>query len=234
MRRRTDISGSRMYRFAGIAKPSAMGLLLSSGHNLELNGVTRRCCHQDTPARRTRPTTTHTAMPLSTRTSIDSPGLITSVGYILIAGRSAAAQHGEIGQGAAVGSKLAPVSSYPAGPVSLRETLRPITREIEWEGKCAISTGRCNVLRIGPLGGALPRELQRIETDTRTFSTGPPASALTTRPPNSTVTVVGIGIGDGGGGGVGGGQLSAVASNAGDDARTNRDEAKMSQHVPAP
>ena len=30
-------------------------------------------------------------------------------------------------------------------------------------------------------------------TDTRTFPTGPPASALTTRPPNSTVTV-----GDGG------------------------------------
>ena len=27
------------------------------------------------------------------------------------------------------------------------------------------------------------------ETDTRTFATGPPASALTTRPPNSTVTV---------------------------------------------
>jgi len=33
---------------------------------------------------------------------------------------------------------------------------------------------------------------------------------------------------------IGGGQLSAVASNAGDDARTNRDEAKMSQHVPVP
>ena len=33
-----------------------------------------------------------------------------------------------------------------------------------------------------------PREANP-ETDTRTFATGPPVSALTTRPPNSTVTV---------------------------------------------
>ena len=69
-------------------------------------------------------------------------------------------------------------------------------------------------------------------SDTRTFATGPPASALTTRPPNSTVTVSRLSIGWRRR--TGGGQLSAVASNAGDDARTNRDEAKMSQHIPAP
>jgi hypothetical protein len=39
-------------------------------------------------------------------------------------------------------------------------------------------------------------------SDTRTLSTGPPASALTTRPPNSTVTVV-FGSATGGGGGAG-------------------------------
>src|SRR5687767_8822739 len=128
----------------------------------------------------------------STRTSIDSPGLITSVGYILIAGRSAAAQHGAISQkGTAVGSKRPCASSYPAGPVNLRPT------NVQELGRLS---GRVNVPsppdvavfcgKSHPFGRGTPVVDPRPLYDTRTFATAPPASALTARPPNSTVTIV--------------------------------------------
>jgi hypothetical protein len=88
VRRRTDISGSRMYGLSGIATPSAMGLLLSWATTSSSTGspgdAATRTRRQGTPSH------PHQTMPPSTRTSIDSPGLITSVGCILIAGRSAA------------------------------------------------------------------------------------------------------------------------------------------------
>ena len=95
----------------------------------------------------------------------------------------------------------------------------PQTRELECEGKSSISSGRCRVRREPQPGGLGLPPSPTASTDTRTFPTGPPASASTTRPPNSTVAVVF-------------GQLSAVASNAADDPRTDRDEAKLSQHAP--
>ena len=63
MRRRTDISGSRMYDFRN-CQTQCHGLAAVVGHNLELNGVTRRCCHQDTPARTHPVTHPHQTMPL--------------------------------------------------------------------------------------------------------------------------------------------------------------------------
>ena len=226
MRRRTDIS-----RFRGMhsGQLNAMGLLLSSG---TISSSTGSPGDAATRTRRQETASTHDphqTMPSSTRTSIDSPGLITSVGYILIAGRSAAAQPAI--QNARLEAPRIVVSSRTG---EFKADRPPRTREIEWEGKCAISTGRCTVLRKGPTRPGRPlRESHMSETDTRTFATGPPASALTTRPPNSTVTIV-FGSDDGGAAERGPVTLSAVASNAGDDARTNRDEAKMSQHIPAP
>ena len=88
MRRRTDISGSRMNDLPELPNPVPWDC----------------CCRRAQPRAQRRhpgmllpghadkayPSHPHKTMPLSTRTSIDSPGLITSVGYILIAGRSAA------------------------------------------------------------------------------------------------------------------------------------------------
>src|SRR5688572_23330977 len=122
IRRRTDISsGSRTQQYCGIAKPSAMGLLLLSGTSSSSTGspgdaATRTRRQVSTPPH------PHQTMPLlSTRTSIDSPGLITSVGYILITGRSAAVGPNGSTKGP-IPSYLWPASSYPGGPVRLRLT----------------------------------------------------------------------------------------------------------------
>src|SRR5688572_25784179 len=142
----------------------------------------------------------------STRTSIDSPGLITSVGYIPISGRSAVAQHGAIRQGAAVGSRRPPLVSYPAGPVNSRPSI------VQSLGTSLSRRANVPSPAVVPISSAVdraslrppPREANAV-TDTRTFATGPPVSALTTRPPNSTVTVgvaVIPGTGDGPPGGL--------------------------------
>ena len=139
MRRRTDMSGSRLYGFAGFAKPSAMGLLLSSGHHLELNGVTRGCCYQDTPTRGPVPTTPDDAgidahfnrfagpdherrIHPDRRTDLRQSSVSNLLDYIVISWRSGQFKGDEHAK----------------------------TREIEWEGKCPISTGRCSVHRRDP------------------------------------------------------------------------------------
>ena len=222
MRRRTDISGSRMNESSGIlAKPNAMGLLLSSG---TISISTGSAGDAATRTRRQGAAShPHQTMPLSTRTLIDSPGLITSVGYVLISGRSAAV----------FGSNLWCVSSYPGGPVSLRSTHPPTHREIEWEGECAISTGRCSVLRIGPSRAKAPSGGPHEWSRYSHALDGAPrigvdhTAAKFDRDRRIWIRTAAAEAERGGGG-----QLSAVASNAGDDARTNRDEAKMSQHIP--
>ena len=109
MRRLTDISGSRMNEFPGIAKPSAMGLLLSWTQPRAQRGHPGMLPpgHAD----KGHPSHPHQTMPPSTRTSIDSPGVMTSVGYIRISARVPAV----------FGSSCQNLSSYP-GPDSLRET----------------------------------------------------------------------------------------------------------------
>ena len=208
MRRRMDISGSCENESSGLnVKPNAMGLLLSWGttsSSTESPGVaatrTRRQVTAFTSPKSGWP---HHSNPVSsTRTSIDSPGLITRVGYILIAGRSAAAQHGgNHPHESAVGPLKRPlVWSYPAGPVNSRST------RVQSLGSVS---GRVNVPSPPDVavsfGGVLPspsplgKRHRTLETDTRTFATGPPVSALTRRPPNSTVAV---GLGDGSVGGL--------------------------------
>src|SRR5678816_3640321 len=151
---------------------SPMGLLVSRGTISSSTGspgdASTRTRRQGTP-----PMKVHELIVDSTRTSIDSPGLITSVGYILIAGRSAAAQHGAILQGAAVGSKRPNLSSCPAGPVNLRPTI------VQKLGRLSV---RVNVPsppdvavsgNSNPAGQGLP-PTPTASTDTRTFPTGPP------------------------------------------------------------
>ena len=110
--------GSEDVRRSRNCQTQCHALAAVMGHDLEFYGFAPGCFDQDTPTGKSA----GKGAPLvvdSTRTSIDSPGLITSVGYILIAGRSAAV----------FGSNPWCVSSYPGGAVSLKSTLlQPIGR----------------------------------------------------------------------------------------------------------
>jgi hypothetical protein len=146
MRRRTDISSSSN----ASSRLNAMGLLLSSGHNLELNGVTRRCFDQDTPARPRPPTPDEAAIDAHFNRFAGPdhqrrihPGRRTICGSPARRDLTRNPRRREAPPRIVVSSRTG----------EFKADHRPITREIEWEGKCAISTGRCNLLCIGPSRG---------------------------------------------------------------------------------
>ena len=116
--------------------------------------------------------------------------------------------------------------------------MRPRTREIESEGKCAISTGRCSVGRKDPsirsrsAGTSHTTPVGKCHALERYPHVPDGASRIEVDHTAAEFHADRRWRGRGRRSGVG--QLSAVASNTGDDAGTNRDEAKMSQHVAAP
>ena len=179
MRRRTDMSGSRLVRICRVCQTQCHGSAAVMGHHLELNGVTRGCCYQDTP----------TSVPVPT--TPDDAGI--DAHFNRFAGPDHERRiHPDRRTGAAWQS-----SARTAGTPSAISWRSGQFKGDEDANSLGRLSGRVNVpsppdvaVSIGgshPAWKGLRRGHQSIDRYPH-VPDGAPRSALTTRPPNSTVT----------------------------------------------